>query len=334
MGLVDIAAGVLPLPREGRPHALAELPSGALGPLAAALSLGAGVLLLFLAHGLRRRGRRAWHAAVLLLPAGALAQYACRQSFLGALGGLASVALLALLLRHRDRFRAPPGPRSRWRALTNFLLMGAGSILVGLVAVGVRTDHMVGAPSLADRLEHVLYGLLGLRGPVHYTDGASWTVGRLLAVLGLLTAATTLHLTLRPERPAAHLTPDDEDRLRALREEYGGHGPPDGSARRRDTAVVFSPSGRAAVTYRVEHGVMLADGDPLGDVAAWPGAIERFMDEARAHSWTPAVTGCSRTGAEVWSRETGLGVPPPDVRHLPAYGPGGPARAPGPRLDA
>lgn len=51
---------------------------------------------------------------------------------------------------------------------------------------------------------------------------------------------------------------------------------------------------------------MLASGDPIGDVEAWPGAIERFMDEARAHSWTPAVMGCSETGGEVWTRETGL----------------------------
>ena len=51
---------------------------------------------------------------------------------------------------------------------------------------------------------------------------------------------------------------------------------------------------------------MLASGDPIGDVEAWPGAIERFMEEAKAHSWTPAVMGCSETGGEVWTRETGL----------------------------
>ena len=51
---------------------------------------------------------------------------------------------------------------------------------------------------------------------------------------------------------------------------------------------------------------MLASGDPIGDVEAWPGAIERFMDEASAHAWTPAVMGCSETGGEVWTRETGL----------------------------
>ncbi len=70
--------------------------------------------------------------------------------------------------------------------------------------------------------------------------------------------------------------------------------------------MVFSPTGKAALCYRVVSGVMLASGDPVGDVEAWPGAIERFMAEARAHSWTPAVMGCSQTGGQVWTRESGL----------------------------
>ena len=69
VGLLDIAAGVFPRFRHSRMHALAEVLPGALGPFAAALSLSAGVLLLLLAHGLRRRKRRAWRAAVVLLPA-------------------------------------------------------------------------------------------------------------------------------------------------------------------------------------------------------------------------------------------------------------------------
>src|SRR4051795_12915233 len=70
VGLVDIAAGVFPRFRHSRMHALAEVLPGALGPFAAALSLSTGVLLLLLAHGLRRRKRRAWRAGVGLLPAG------------------------------------------------------------------------------------------------------------------------------------------------------------------------------------------------------------------------------------------------------------------------
>ncbi|MFD3662031.1 phosphatidylglycerol lysyltransferase domain-containing protein [Streptomyces sp. NPDC058659] len=302
-GLIDIAAGVFPRFRASRMHAVAEVLPGTLGHLSAALSLSAGVLLLLLAHGLKRHKRRAWRAAVVLLPVGAAAQFVWRHSVIGA---LFSLALLALLLRHRDEFAALPDPRSRWRALANFVVMGAGSIALGLVIVSAHPRRVVGDPSLTDRLEHVLYGLFGFEGPVAYTRGVDWTVGYSLGALGMLTALTTIYLAFRPEHPAARLTDDDETRLRALLDQHGGRDSLGHFALRHDKGVVFSPSGKAAVCYRVVSGVMLASGDPIGDVEAWPGAIERFMDEAKAHSWTPAVMGCSETGGQVWTRETGL----------------------------
>ncbi|MCH0565124.1 MULTISPECIES: phosphatidylglycerol lysyltransferase domain-containing protein [unclassified Streptomyces] len=303
VGLLDVAAGVFPRFRHSRMHALAEVLPGSFGPFAAALSLSAGVLLLLLAHGLKRGKRRAWRAAVALLPLGAAAQFTYRHSILGV---IISLALLAPLLVHRDQFAALPDPRSRWRALANFVLMSAGSLALGCVIVSVHPDRMVGSPSLADRLTHVFYGLFGFEGPVDYQDSTSWTVAFSLGALGLLTAVTTIYFAFRPEHPAARLTEEDEARLRALLDKHGGRDSLGHFALRRDKAVVFSPSGKAAVTYRVVSGVMLASGDPIGDVEAWPGAIERFMDEAKAHSWTPAVMGCSETGGEVWTRETGL----------------------------
>ncbi|MFE3069356.1 phosphatidylglycerol lysyltransferase domain-containing protein [Streptomyces sp. NPDC059247] len=303
IGLIDIAAGVFPRFRASRFHTITEVLPGTLGPLSAALSLSAGVLLLLLAHGLKRNKRRAWRAAVVLLPLGAAAQFAWRHSVVGA---LLSLCLLALLVRHRDQFAALPDPRSRWRALANFVVMGAGSIALGLVIVSAHPRRVVGDPSLTDRLEHVLYGLFGFEGPVGYTKGVDWTVGYSLGALGMLTALTTIYLAFRPEHPAARLTDDDELRLRALLDQHGGRDSLGHFALRRDKGVVFSPSGKAAVCYRVVSGVMLASGDPIGDVEAWPGAIERFMDEAKAHSWTPAVMGCSETGGQVWTRETGL----------------------------
>ncbi|MER6983101.1 hypothetical protein ABT317_40630, partial [Streptomyces carpinensis] len=54
VGLLNIAAGVFPRFRHSRMHAIAEVLPGSFGPFAAALSLSAGVLLLLLAHGLRR----------------------------------------------------------------------------------------------------------------------------------------------------------------------------------------------------------------------------------------------------------------------------------------
>lgn len=280
-GGTDIAAGVLPRFARDRTGSVTEALPGTYGPYAAALALGSGVLLVLLAHMLRRRKRRAWWAVLVLLPLGAAGQFVYRDSPMGIVGIALALVPLWLLIRDRKQFDAPPDPRGRWHALSNFVLLGAGSLLIGLAVVSAHPERLVGAPSLVDRLEHVLCGLLGMEGPLVYVGGTAHTVALSLGTLGLVTALTTLYLAFRPEGPAA-----------------------------RDKGIVFSPSGKAAVRYRVVSGVMLAKGDPMGDVEAWPGAMERFMDEARTHSWTPAVMDCSETGGAVWTRETGLAARP------------------------
>ncbi len=304
VGLLDIAAGVFPRFRHSRMHAIAEVLPGSLGPFAAALSLSAGVLLLLLAHGLKRGKRRAWRAAVALLPAGAVAQFTYRHSIVGV---LISLALLAPLLRHRDQFAALPDPRSRWRALANFVLMSAGSL-------AARPAHRQRPPERIDRRPepgrpHHPRPLrpVRLRGPGRL-PGQHLLDGRLLPRRPRPAHRRHHHLPGLPPRTPGRAASPRRTRpgcapcwTGTARRDSLGH-----FALRRDKAVVFSPSGKAAVTYRVVSGVMLASGDPIGDVEAWPGAIERFMDEAKAHSWTPAVMGCSETGGEVWTRETGL----------------------------
>ncbi|MCF3964567.1 phosphatidylglycerol lysyltransferase domain-containing protein, partial [Streptomyces fuscigenes] len=303
VALVNLASGIFPRFRHSRIHALAEVLPGALGPFAAAFAVSVGVLLMCLAHGLKRRKRRAWRAAVVLLPTGAVAQLLYRHSLLGA---LVSLLLLAPLIAHRAQFAALPDPRGRWTPVTNFLLMGAGSIGLGLIVVSAHPHRTVGSPTFGERLEHVVFGLFGFEGPVAYRGPTDNVVAYTLGSLGLLTALTTVYLALRPEHPAARLTADDERRLRDLLARHGGRDSLGHFALRRDKGVVFSGSGKAAVCYRVVSAVMLASGDPIGDVEAWPGAIERFMETAEAHSWIPAVMGCSETGGEVWTRETGL----------------------------
>jgi lysyl-tRNA synthetase class 2 len=73
-------------------------------------------------------------------------------------------------------------------------------------------------------------------------------------------------------------------------------------ALRDDKFVVFSKTGKAAVTYRVIAGAAVASADPLGDSEAWPGAIEEFLEVCRRHGWVPAAMGCSELGATVWAR--------------------------------
>ncbi|MER5547253.1 phosphatidylglycerol lysyltransferase domain-containing protein [Streptomyces sp. NPDC002589] len=304
IGLLDIASAVFPALRHNRIRLLAGNLPGGTTTMAAAGSLMIGVLLVLLAHALRRRKQRAWQAVMVLLPAAGLLHLLRWHT---PAAGAVSFALFLVILVHRREFYALPDPRTRWRALLNFLGMGGASLSLGLLITSVHPTYEAGSPSLTDRLLHTLYGLFGLEGPVRYSSvRVADLVGYSLGALGLVTALTTAYLFLRPEKPRPELSADDEARVRELLDRHGARDSLGYFALRRDKSVLFSPTGKAAIAYRVESGVMLASGDPIGDVEAWPGAIKVFMDEAQAHAWVPAVLGCSETGGEVWIREAGL----------------------------
>ncbi|MEU6121593.1 bifunctional lysylphosphatidylglycerol synthetase/lysine--tRNA ligase LysX [Streptomyces sp. NPDC047123] len=161
---------------------------------------------------------------------------------------------------------------------TERLLWAANRVCGGLIHGG---DYFDGAPP------RPLFFFLGLFG-----------------ALALLNAAATL---FRSQRMEAALHGDEEPRIRALLGAYGAQDSLGYFATRRDKAVVFSPSGKAAVTYRVEAGVCLASGDPVGDREAWPHAIGAWLDVARRYAWQPAVMGASEDGATAYAR-AGLGA--------------------------
>ncbi|MFJ5233367.1 phosphatidylglycerol lysyltransferase domain-containing protein [Kitasatospora sp. NPDC088391] len=304
IGLIDIACAIFPKLRLTKMHNWAGHLPGGTTSLAAAGTLMVGMLLVLLAHALRRRKRRAWRAVCVLLPIGA-ALHLLRWHQVGQ--AVVSLALLAVLLIHQREFYAKADPRTRWRALLNLVVLSAFSVLLGLVIVSVRWKSEVGDPTLFQRFEHIGYGLFGFEGPIHYTsERIGDLVGYSLGALGLVTALTTAYLALRPEKPEPELTPEDELKVRELLARHGRRDSLGYFALRRDKSVLFSPTGKAAISYRVVSGVMLASGDPVGDVEAWPGAIKVFMATAREHAWAPAVMGCSEIGGEVWTREAEL----------------------------
>ncbi|MBV9023414.1 MAG: DUF2156 domain-containing protein [Streptomycetaceae bacterium] len=305
IGLLDLATGIIPTLRHSKVHTLAGYLPGTVTSIALAASIIVGILLLMLAHGLKRRKRRAWRTAVVLLPSSLVIDALHHRGGIGHV--ILTVVLLVVLLTHRGEFCALSDPRTRWRALFNFIVLTVVSFSIGLVIVSSHPSDELGNPGIVDRVETVFYGLFGFGGPVHYSsDRTGDIVGYSLGGLGFLILFTTVYLVLRPEHPTAVLNAEDERRIRELLAKHGCRDSLGHFALRRDKSVIFSPTGKAAISYRVISGVMLASGDPIGDVEAWPGAIDRFMEEARTHAWIPAVVGCSETGGEVWTRETGL----------------------------
>jgi lysyl-tRNA synthetase class 2 len=171
-----------------------------------------------------------------------------------------------------------------------------------LLARGLAADY-----SLTKRVEEVVTGLVGVSGPVQWAPEARGDTFAIMAgALGLFTVIVAAYLFLRPAEPAARLDAADAARIRGLLAKQGDRDSLGYFALRDDKSVIWSPTGKACVCYRVVSGVMLASGDPIGDPEAWPGAIGPFLDEAARHAWAPAVMGCSELGAEVWCREGSL----------------------------
>jgi lysyl-tRNA synthetase class 2 len=303
IGLVDIIGAVEPHLRDTRVRELARFLPG-VNTLATAAELVVGILLIMLAHALRRRKQRAWKAVVVLLPVGAALEV-LRWHHIGT--AVVALLLFAVLLVNRREFYALSDPRTRWRAVWNLIGMSIFSFVLGLVIVSSHEHTIGGSPSIRERFWQVFWGLFGIGGPIHYSSQhVSDLVYYSLAALGLLTAVSTLWLATKPSTPVAQLDRGEEQQVRELLAKHGARDSLGYFALRRDKSVIFSPSGKAAIAYRVVSGVMLASGDPIGDVEAWPGAIKLFMEAAHRHAWVPAVMGCSEVGGEVWTREADL----------------------------
>ncbi|WP_307873988.1 MULTISPECIES: phosphatidylglycerol lysyltransferase domain-containing protein [unclassified Frankia] len=299
VGLLDIGSALTPEWRVRLAELRGVLP-GSVSRQAAAFTVVVGVLLVLISRGLRRRKRRALRAVVVLLAASVVLQVAKGLDYEEA---MASAALLVALVVTRREFSAKGDPATRWRALGVGAVLVGASVMVGMVLLWLRASRIVGPHPLSAQLEHVLYGLVGITGPLRFvSDRFADLVTRILLTLGLVTIAATAYLALRPPQPRPSLTADDETRVRALLARHGAADSLGYFALRRDKSVIWSPTGKACVAYRVVSGVMLASGDPLGDSEAWPGAISQFLAEAADHAWTPAVIGCSEAGGTAYSR--------------------------------
>ncbi len=267
---------------------------------ATALLIALGVLLMYLASGLRRRKRRAWRAAVAVTIVVGLFHIVDKLNVPGA---LISLLLIAVLVVARDQFYALGDPTTRWYALRVTLELFLAGIAFGMIGLAVNHRAVLGHPSLWDQFVHVIDGFVGVEGPVRFhTDLVDDIVAYSLVAMALLILFVGSYLFLRSAQPRAVLTSGDERSLRALLEKHGGRDSLGYFALRRDKSVIWSPTGKSAVTYRVDAGVALASGDPIGDPEAWPGAIEEFLDLAAQHAWVPAVIGASEQGAIVYSR--------------------------------
>jgi lysyl-tRNA synthetase, class II len=302
IGVLDIV-GIFRPDWPHRLHKLRVFVPGTVTNVTRSADVIIGLLLLLLAHGLRRRKRRAWQAVTALLAFDIGIHFFHSRRI-----ATAAIALIVLvvLLYFRDEFYAEGDQRTRWRALWAFGWLVVADVAIGLTYIYLAND-LASDYSLWQRGQEVVYGLVGVSGEIAWNPAARGDLFSILtSALGLFTLIVTAYLFLRPAEPRAKLGSADAARVRDLLDRYGDRDSLGYFALRNDKSVIWSPTGKACITYRVVSGVMLASGDPIGDPEAWPGAIGPFLDEAARHAWAPAVMGCSELGAEVWCREGDL----------------------------
>ena len=300
IGLADVIGVAIPsLHLHHRLHRIAPFVPGTMTNVTSTATVIIGLLLLMLSHGLRRRKRRAWEATTLLLAFSAVIHWLHGYH----IQGVASVAVLAVLLFFRNEFYAVGDPRTRWRAAGVFVGLVIADVAIGLTYM-LLARHLAEDYSLWQRTVHTVYGLVGVSGPVQFVpDARADLFNTLTSTLGVFTLVVTAYLFLRPAKPAARASEPDYQHIRDLLGKYGDRDSLGYFALRSDKNVIWSATGKACIGYRVVSGVMLASGDPIGDPEAWPGAMHEFLDEAARHAWVPAVMGCGELGAEIWCRE-------------------------------
>jgi lysyl-tRNA synthetase class 2 len=218
-----------------------------------------------------------------------------------AAGFLVGSAVLVLLVLGRRSFPARLR-RGSWAATLGVAAAGFVAVFAFTFALTEAFPHQLhqGRERIAWSLRATLGFDYGSRPNINGHSGTGWVAGLsgLLSGVALLGAAATF---LRSARSQELLSAADELHLRRLLAEHGERDSLGYFATRRDKSVVFSPDGRAAVTFRTIATVSLASGDPIGAQSSWPAAVEAWLNHSHAHGWYPAAIGASEDGARVFA---------------------------------
>ena len=263
-----------------------------------ALALPAAAALIVTAFYLYRRRRGALNVAVALLLALGVLNLAKGLDFEEALW---SFAAAGLLWWGRAAFHVRHDPVSLRSALLRVpvILAGAAVLIVSSVALAAPASA-----SFGQILRAAGDAVIWQPGPIAFNDD----VGRLplaVSLLALGALLTVAYLVFRP-LAAPRSLPNAEARrvARGLVRRYGT----DTLAffkLRRDKQYLFDEGGSAFLAYRIENGVLLVSGDPVGPPAALPGLVSQAVAYAERRGLKVAASGVSEELVPLW-REAGL----------------------------
>jgi lysyl-tRNA synthetase, class II len=270
------------------------------------------VVLALLAAALAARKSIAWWILVLYMVAAVGVNVAdlltgdesLLEEFGEIIGLVFHLAAIGFLILARHEFWAKVRRGALFKAVGTLLAAMAVGILVGwglleLFPGSLQPEYRLGYA--ANRVA----AFAGVDSAVFDGQHPGVLINALLGLFGALALIATAIVLFRSQRATNALTGQDESAIRGLLELFGKNDSLGYFATRRDKSVVFAPNGRAAITYRVEVGVCLASGDPVGDPRSWPAAIDAWLKLCKSYGWAPGVMGASADAAQAF-RDAGL----------------------------
>ena len=284
-GLTNIASALTPSIR-WRGHLLLEFEPVEAMRLFHALALPAGVALLLVAPYLAKRRRRAWQAAVALMLALGLFDLLKGLDFeetaitWGAAG---------LLLAGREAFRVRHDAITLRSAIWRVPLLG----LAGMAVAALATWASQGRPSWGSVARETIDLLRWQAGPIAFRHHHFGWIPLAVHLMELSTLVAIAYVIFRPlAAPRGLPGPAARQAAAELVRRYGSD-TLSFFKLRGDKHYYFSPDRQAFVGYRIENGVLLLSGDPVGPEPAFPRLLRDLKAFAEARGLKLGAVGAS-----------------------------------------
>jgi lysyl-tRNA synthetase class 2 len=291
IGLINVASALTPGIR-WRGHLMLDFEPVEAVRIFHAFALPTGMALLLVAPYLYKRRRRAWRAAiVLMLLLGVL-------DLLKGLDFEESVltwGAAALLVASEPGFEVQHDELTLRSAIWRVPVLGAFALGVTAIAAWASEGH----PSWTSVMRETGDLLLWHSGPIHFHHRADILHHHFLWLplsVHMVELGTLLAMAYVVFRPLAapSILPGASSR-RAAAELVKAHGQDTLSffKLRGDKHYFFARDGKAFVGYRIENGVLLLSGDPVGPESTFRGLLAEVQEFARTRGLKLGAVGAS-----------------------------------------